>query len=159
MKNNQSGFTLVELVVVMGIASTLFGLVIFSLINQQRHTSVSSSSDTLVSDMSSQQNKAMLGAGAINGNSYGIYFQSDKYILFTGNNYSSQNTTNFTVPIDPGYSIANITFPNNTLVFSARTGEVSGFSSGKTTVTIRDSDGTKIETITVNRYGVVTKEN
>lgn len=159
MKNNQFGFTLVELVLVMAIASILFGFIAFNFIGQQKTVSVNGVSDTIISDMSSQQNKAMLGAGTTNGNSYGIYFQSNKYILFKGTTYSAIDPGNFTVPIDSGYSLSNITFTNNTVVFSARTGEVNGFSNGHNTVTMQDSQGIKTETITVNRYGVVTGEN
>ena len=159
MKNNQSGFTLVELVLVMAIGSILFGFLTFNLIGQQKTVSVNGVSDALVSDLSSQQNKAMLGTGITNGNSYGIYFKSDKYILFKGTTYSAIDSGNFTVPIDSGFSISNITFTNNTIVFSARTGEVNGFSNGHNAVTMRDLQGTKTKTITVNRYGVVTGEN
>jgi len=159
MKNNQVGFTLIELVVVMAVASILFGFLAFNLIGQQKTVTVNGVSDGLVSDMASQQNKAMLGAGTTNGNSYGIYFQSDKYILFKGTTYLATDSANFNVPIGNGFSISNTTLINNTIVFSARSGAVSGFSPGHNTVTIRDLQGLKTKTITVNRYGVVTGQN
>jgi len=159
MKKNQSGSTLIELVLVMAIASILFGFLTFNLISEQKTVTVDGISDALISDMSTQQNKAMLGTGTTNGNSYGIYFQSDKYILFTGTTYSSTNSANFTVPLTSGYSISNITFPNNTIVFSAITGEVNGFLNGHNTVKIQDLQSFKTKTLTVNRYGVVTGEN
>jgi prepilin-type N-terminal cleavage/methylation domain-containing protein len=159
MKNNHFGFSLIELIAVMGIITTLFGLAAFNLIGQQKTVSVNAVSDTIVSDMSSQQNKAMLGAGTVNGNSYGIYFQPDKYILFKGITYLATDSGNFSVPIDTGFSLNNITFTNNTVVFSARSGEVNGFVNGKNSISVEDKDGLKVNTITVNRYGVVTREN
>ncbi len=159
MKNNQFGFTLIELVVVMGILLMLFGFASFSLVNVQRKTSVSSTADNLVSDMATQQTKAMLGAGSSGGDSYGIYFQSDKYTLFKGTTYSASDPNNFTVSLDLGITFSNITFPASLLIFSSATGEINGFSAGQNTVTLHDTQGTKTETITVNRYGVVTSEN
>lgn len=159
MKNNQSGFTLVELVIVMGILLMLFGFMSFNLVRVQRTTSVNSTADTLVSDMASQQTKAMLGAGSLSGYSYGIYFQSDKYTLFQGTIYSPSDPNNFTVSLDSGITFTNVTFPSSSVVFSSGTGEVNGFSNGQNTVTIQDSQGAKTKTITVNRYGVVTGQN
>lgn len=158
MKNNQSGFTLVELLVVMGILLTLFGFVSFNLVGVQRNTSVNSTVDTLFSDMASQQTKAMLGAGLSSGNSYGIYFQPDKYTLFKGATYSSDPASYFTVSLDLGITFTN-TFPSSSIVFSSGTGQVSGFSNGQNTISIHDTQGTKTETITINRYGVVISEN
>jgi prepilin-type N-terminal cleavage/methylation domain-containing protein len=159
MKINQSGLTLIELVIVIGIAATLFGFVTMNLVGTQRITSVDSASDVLVSDIASQQTKAMMGAGVSNGTNYGIYFQSDRYVLFQGNVYNSSDTRNYTVVVGPGLTINNIKFPSYTLVFLARSGAVSGFSNGNNTVSIQDIQGTKIKTVSLNRYGVVVVEN
>ncbi len=159
MRNNQFGFTLIELVVVTGILLMLFGFVSFNLVGVQRKISVSSTADNLVSDMSTQQTKAMLGVGSSGGNSYGIYFQSDKYTLFKGTAYFASDPSNFTVSLDSGITFSSITLPASLLVFSSATGEINGFSAGQNTVTLQDTQGAKTETITVNRYGVVTSEN
>lgn len=159
MKNNQSGFTLIELVVVMGIIFMLFGFVSFNLIGVQRKVSVNSTVDVLISDMASQQTKAMLGVGLSSGNSYGIYFEDNKYTLFDGTIYSSSDPNNFTVSLSPGILFTNITFPSNSIVFSPRSGEMKDFSNGQNTITIFDSEGTKTETITINKYGVVSGQN
>lgn len=159
MKNNQSGFTLIELIVVMGIILMLFGFVSFNSVSVERKTSLNSTADNLVSDMATQQTKAMLGAGTTSGNSYGIYFEQDKYTLFEGTTYSSSNPSNFIVSLNSAIVFTNITFPSNSIIFSARTGEINGFSSVQNTITIQDSQSTKTETITVNRYGVVTGQN
>jgi prepilin-type N-terminal cleavage/methylation domain-containing protein len=159
MRINQSGFTFIELIVVMGIAATLFGFITLNLVSTQRTTSVDSASDVLVSDMASQQTKAMMGAGVSSGTSYGIYFESDKYILFEGTTYIPSDIKNYAVVVGPGLTITNIKFPNNTLVFSARSGAVNNFSSGNDSISMQDIQGTKVETVKVNRYGVVIVEN
>ncbi len=159
MKNNSYGFTLVELVLVLGIILTLFGMTMFNLVGTQQTSEVGTTADTLVSDMASQQTKAMLGIGTSSGTNYGIYFQTDRYVLFKGNYYNPADSTNFTVMLNSGLQFSNITFPQDSIIFSSVTGTASGFLSGANSVSVGESDGTKTKTISVNRYGIVISEN
>ena len=158
--NSERGFTLVELGIVFGIIALLFGFVTLNLGNVQKVTSIGSAIDTLVSDMKSQQTKAMVGAGSSGtGKSFGIYFQSDRYILFTGTTYSSTNSSNFIIMLGGNIEFVNSTFPDNSLVFLRQSGELNGFTDGMNTIAIQNIQGLNKKTITVNRYGVVTKVN
>jgi prepilin-type N-terminal cleavage/methylation domain-containing protein len=161
MKNDNLGFTLIELIVVMVIVASLFGLIIFNLIGTEKTSEVSAASDSLISNLSSQQTKAMLGAGTSNGVNYGIHFQSDRYVLFQGNSYSPADSNNFIEMLDEGLVISNILMPaGSNLIFTSATGTVSGYLNGNNYgVSISNADGHKTITITVNRYGVVTGEN
>ena len=158
--NSERGFTLVELGIVFAIIAFLLGFVTLNLGSVQKVTSINSVIDTLVSDMKSQQTKAMAGAGSSGaGESYGIYFQSDRYILFTGITYSSTNSSNFTVMLGGGIEFVNSTFPDNSLVFLRQSGELNGFTDGMNTISIQNIQGLNKKTITVNRYGVITEIN
>ena len=159
MKNTQFGFSLIELILVIGIGLTLFGFVGLNLVNGQRIASVNSSGDSLISDTSSQQTKAMQGAGDTSGINYGIYFLEDRYILFKGSAYSGSDPDNYTVMLDEGTVFINITFPNSSVVYEGRSGEVIGFTNGNNTLQIKDDQGSKLNTITINRYGVVSGGN
>ncbi len=158
--NSERGFTLIELGIVFGIIAILFGFAAFNLANVQKVTSINSVIDTLVSDIKSQQTKAMTGTGnSGTGESFGIYFQSDRYILFTGTAYSSTDSSNFTVMLGPNLEFVNSTFSNNSLVFLRQSGELNGFIDGMNTISIQNIQGLIKKAITVNRYGVVTKKN
>ena len=159
MKNSQFGFSLIELILVIGIGLTLFGFVGLNLVNGQRIASVNSSEDSLMSDTSSQQTKAMQGVGDTSGTNYGIYFLEDRYILFKGSAYSASDPANYTVMLETGTVFANITFPNSSIVYEGRSGEVIGFTNGSNTLQIKDDQGSKLKTVTINRYGVVSEAN
>jgi type II secretory pathway pseudopilin PulG len=159
MKKRESGFTLIELILTTGILVSLISFIGFNLVGTQRVTSENSTIDVLLSDMASQQTKAMQGIGLTSGTSYGIYFQTGKYTLFSGTSYSFGNSSNFDVSLDSGLTFTNITFPANTLVFSSRSGTVSGFLNGHNTVSVYDSQQKTTKTVTVNKYGAVTLVN
>src|SRR3989344_3323623 len=146
--NSERGFTLVELGIVFGIIALLFGFATINLVNVQKVTSINSAIDTLVSDMKSQQTKAMVGTGSVAGESFGMYFQSDRYILFTGTTYSSTNSSNFTIMLGSSIQFANSTFPDNTIVFLRQSGELSGFIDERNTIAIQNTQGLNKKTIT-----------
>lgn len=160
-KKNGAGFTLIELLVVTSISAILFGLVTFNLVRLQNNTSQQSSLDTLISDLKSQQIKAMNGIteGRSTNDNYGIYFLADRYVLFHGTSYSSTDSTNFEVALPAGIEIQSTTLPNNTVIFTKLSGEVMGFISGNNTINVRETNINKQSTISINRYGVITSVN
>lgn len=160
IKNSiQRGFTLIELIVVMGIISLLIGFVTLNLANLRKITSLNSEIDKLVFEMKSQQTKAMSSFGSATGENFGIYFQSDKYVLFTGSIYSATNASNFSVNLPSNINFASSTIPDNTIIFLRQSGELNGFIDGNNSITIQSTDGLEKKTLNVNRYGVVTNIN
>jgi prepilin-type N-terminal cleavage/methylation domain-containing protein len=160
MKSKNSGFTLIELIVVMVIASSLLGFVILNLIGIQKTSEVSTSADKIVSDLASQQTKAMLGAGSSSGINYGIYFPAtnDRYILFQGRAYSQNDPSNYTVMLDSGVRFSSVNLPGNSIIFTYATGTISGYLSNSNSLIVGESDGLKTKTISINKLGVVTQE-
>ncbi|OGK22065.1 hypothetical protein A2866_05815 [Candidatus Roizmanbacteria bacterium RIFCSPHIGHO2_01_FULL_39_8] len=156
-KNNLQSFTLVEVVIVMGILFILFAFSAVSLIGVQQQTSLNTSLDTLVSDLKSQQLKALVGdtEGRDFSSPYGIHFSSNNYVLFHGTSYTPNDTTNFTIPLTDGVQFTNITLPNSEIIFNSVTGEVNGFTSNQNTLTIQNTASGQMKTITMNRYGII----
>lgn len=159
-EKRQSGYSLIELVIVMGIIVLLFGFTTINLGGVARVTSVNEAVDLLNADIRSQQTKAMTGTGdGTSGSSYGIYFQTDQYTLFRGTTYSSQNSTNFIVKLDQNLNFVNDTFPNSTLVFLQSSGEISGYAAGNAAISIGNTAGSEQKTIRVNQLGTVDQIN
>lgn len=155
--SKQRGFTFIELMLVIGIISLLFGIGIVSLSNIQIVAARSSASTVLISDLKTQQIKAMAGDTEGRGipDNYGIKILPDRYVMFHGNNYDPADSSNFSVPAPDQYSITS-SFPNDTILFASDSGEIVDFVDGSNTIVITNIPSTTSETITLNKYGTVT---
>lgn len=136
------GFTLIELMVVMGIFALMIGFASINLIRPQTQAYFDTSITTLVADLKEQQMRAMTGDGAT---IYGVRFNSNNYILFTGSSYPL--TDNFTINLNSNLQIS----PNpTTIVFAQRSGETG---TATTTLTVTNSASGEHKDIIINNLG------
>lgn len=141
------GFTLIELIVVMGVIATLFSFVVFDSLNAARRASVDSAVNLLVADVKQQQMAAMMGQGVTIA-PFGVHFDTTSYTLFRGATYVPDAAGNFTIDLDANLEFSN---PNTDLIFNPGSGEItSEVSFSVTNVT----SGAK-KTLTINKYGAV----
>lgn len=154
---DQSGLTLIEMMLVVGILALLFAIGVVSLSTIQIVTTSTSATTVLISDLKTQQVKAMVGDTEGRGvpDNYGIKILSDQYILFHGNSYNPSDSSNFSVPVPETYTLST-TFPNSTLLFASDSGELVNFTTGLDTVTLTNTTSSKTEVIKLNKYGTVT---
>lgn len=125
------GFTLTELLIVIGLVIILFTFSSISLIGSVRRPAQAGVFDVLVSDVRSQQLKAMTGKEG----EYGINFSETSYTL---------TPDNFVVNLPSGFRFT--TTPS--IVFSKVTGEIVD-----TTVLIEDTQSGKTTEVNINKYG------
>ncbi len=153
----KKGFTVVELLVSIGILMTLFALTTINLTGLPSSAFQNSSLDRLVSDLRSQQTKAMVGfdsgAPPSGGVPYGVHFEDASYTIFTGLSYSSSDPNNFVVSLDPSLTFTEIRFPNSQVVFEAGTGDIAGYSVGNDSVSITDAVTGVVKSLRLNKYG------
>jgi len=148
-----SGFTLVELLIIIGLFTILSSFAVINLIRPQTKANLDATNTVLISDLKEQQLKAMIGdSGGSAPSAYGVYFETNQYTLFKGNSYSPSDTDNFVVSLQ-GDASSTTTFASNQVVFNQRSGEVAGFSASNNTITITSSGDVK--TITINALGTV----
>ncbi len=151
-----NGFTLIELILVMGIFSVLVAISTISLVNIQHKTSLSANVSIFNADLKQQQLKAMVGEGdSATTTIYkrGIYMQASNYTLFRGSSYVAGDANNFSVSLSPN---TQFTAPNTSIIFEKGSGDVTG---GATAIVLRDTLDNSQKTISVNKYGVVTGIN
>ena len=138
-------FTLIELLVVMGIFAIMIGFTSINLIRPQTTSSLYTTIDQINSDLKQQQIRAMSGDGA---SSYGVYFETNRYTLFTGSAYSVGASDNFIVNLEGGITISN---PQTSVVFAQRSGETTS-----TSFTITNTNSGEQKIITINSLGAIT---
>lgn len=151
------GFSLLEVLVVMGLIAILTGLTVTNLIRPQTTASIDGVVNTLAADIKSQQLKAMVGdsLSASSAQEHGVRVQPTNYTLFKGASYAGGDTDNFTLQQGSDISLST-TFPSSVLIFTKAAGEVSGFVNGSNTITVTNTVSGQVKTLTVNRYGAVT---
>ena len=93
------GFTLPELLIVMGIVAILTTLATVNLLRPQHQATTAAAVDTLMADMRLYQLKAMLR--------------------------DTQDMGSFNATVEPPLQVST-TFPNNQIVFQAGSGEIAG---------------------------------
>ena len=141
----------------MAMIAMLVGLVSLNLFGLQQRSSLTQVVDTLISDLESQQTKAMTGV-MTNGEipyGYGIYFDTNRYILFSGASYNAGSPSNAAVTVNSPVSIVSVSFPGRTVLFASVSGELSGYVAGQDGVTLQTTGG-QMKTIQLNTYGVIT---
>lgn len=124
----KKGFTLVELLLVIGIfalVAAISSVSFFSTINQ---ADLGAAADVLVADIKTKQANAMAGR-------------------------TDSTWTLATASVLPDGVTLSTTFPANALTFARGTGEIVGFTAGANTLTLTGRQGSK--TITFNKYGTI----
>jgi prepilin-type N-terminal cleavage/methylation domain-containing protein len=155
------GFTLVEIVIVVGIVGVLVALTAMTLTRSYSRSSVNSVVDEVIAEMKLQQIKAMSGdsEGSSSSQSYGVHFETDRYVLFRGDSYVVNSTANRVYELDGVVQFNSILFPGGNVIFSKVSGEVSGYTNGANSITVRQGETGDEKTLILNKYGVVTAVN
>lgn len=151
----ERGFTMMEMLVVIGILVVLITLTTLSLNKIQNQVNLTTTINAFIADLKEQQTRAMVGdAGTGSGpDNYGIHFSTSSYTLFQGTYYAT-GSANFAPSLSSVVQIST-TFSGGNLLFSKGSGEANA--SG--TATFTNTANNTQKTVTVNRYGVVTGIN
>lgn len=150
------GFTLIELIIVMGIGAVILASTTVLLLGGGRRVAKSSAQEQILSDIRVAQLNAMTGENGGGGN--GIYLDTSFYTLFKGLAYNVNDTSNFVVNLDHNIQLVT-TFPGSAIVFLPMSGEINNYVSGLDTVSILDATDSTSRTLHFNKYGVATVQN
>ena len=148
----QSGVTLIELIVVLSISITLLAIATIGLSGAQQIAVTSTTGETIISDIKEQQIKSMIGdtEGRLTPDSYGVHFDTDKYVLFHGISYSAGDTSNFPVILNNQKFVSPL--PTD-IVFAKISGEITA----SVVIQLQDIPTGKLRKIHLSQYGVVTE--
>lgn len=161
MGKKQRGATIIEIITVITVFSTLFGIITISLLTSRAKASFQGTLSVLVSDIQAQQVKAISfdTQNSPTTDTYGIYFTQSSYTLFKGATYESLDPNNFVVTFADDIQFSNISLPYSSVKFLRNSGEISGFDPNLHTLTLINTQTNEQKTININRYGVITSAN
>ena len=142
----KSGFTFIELIIVMGVFALTIALFSLNYFSSTSKTSLGATEDLLIADLKSQQARAMSGEGqnGVQVTGWGIRLDNNSSYVMIPDNY--------TVTLPTGMSITT-TFQGNTINFLRGSGEISSFMQNQDTLTLSFAGDSRI--IKLNQYGVI----
>ncbi len=137
----REGFTILEMLVVLGILAVIFGLGLIVSLDFYRQKILSVERDAVVSVLRRARSEAL---NNVNQSNHGVYLAGSNYVIFQGNYYASRNPS-FDEIFDKsnGVTVGGL----SEIVFSSLAGgaNVSG--------TVSLSNGTQILNVSVNSEG------
>lgn len=139
---SEKGFSIIELIVVMGIAMTLFAIGSIAFIKPQQKASIEAVANVLIADIKSQQTKAMSGDSL---SDFTIQFNTNSYVL-----------DGYTVNLPKNVEIKDILFFDNKIIFQKGSGEFE-FTGNQNSLVISNEAGDESVSISINKYGAVQK--
>lgn len=160
---DRRGFSsIVEITLVMGILTIIFGIGLISFPRIQQSTNISTVVETFLADFKEQQIKAMTGdadAGALP-DYYGIKFDTSSYTLFKGATPSA-DPDRFTINIPSSIEITTgfkiiideYTIYDKQLLFFSGSGQVVQCCTTDSVITFKDVNSNLEKTISVNKLG------
>lgn len=156
---NKKGFTIIELLVVLGASAVISAISIATLIQPQTQADLDGEVLKLMSDIKSQQLNAMIGvtSGTSTPVSQGIYFSIGGYTLFRGTTYVSADPENFSIVFPATIQMQGTTLATSTIIFNRLNGEVYAHTPGADSVTFINTVSNATSTLTINRFGAIFK--
>lgn len=151
-KNTKGGITLIEVIVIIFLV-VIVGAIVFTNLSSFKKEQVLRNT---ASDIVTFLNKAKQNTlSSVNSSSYGVHFDSNKMVLFTGSVYSSSDTNNEVVEFNSLVSIPAIGGLNigggSDVIFERLTGDTVG----GTIKLQRNDDNTKYKIINISKTGLI----
>lgn len=146
----RQGFTLTELVILMGILLGLFALTTGASFTSITQSQAGTTVATMIADLRATQTRAMTGniPGTTPVSGWGIQYESDRYTIFPGSTYVAGAPSNITIILPDNVSVsAN----PSTIIFQKLSGSLVNPVPVPTLVV---SAGATTKTISLNAWGV-----
>jgi prepilin-type N-terminal cleavage/methylation domain-containing protein len=113
------GFSLIEILVVVGLVVILSGLALFVSMDSFRGSNFRTERDLIVSILQHARalsiNNVCDGAGCVNGLPHGLHVANDSYVLFQGSTYNSADINNVAFERNNLFSLSGFLTTNDVL--------------------------------------------
>jgi prepilin-type N-terminal cleavage/methylation domain-containing protein len=158
MNENARGFTILEVMVVIGMFALFSAVASINLVRPQQQSRIDGTVDGLVADLKQQQLRSMMGdtAGQSSAQAFGVHIETNSYTLFWGS-YVAGNVNNSVIQT-PGVTLTTNTLPSSQVIFTKKSGEAvdSGGAGLGSQNTVQLTSQGIAKTITINKFGALT---
>jgi len=147
----KKGFSLIEILVVIGILSILVGFVLVIMNSFQKERVLDATAEEIINSLRLAQSKTLASEGA---SPYGIYFENDRFTLFKGAFFDSASPDNLVhqLPTTLLISQINLTDGTSSVAFERLT----GYAEAEGTIKIEmASDASQNKIIYIDSSGTV----
>lgn len=148
---NRHGFTLIELLVVMGLVTVIFTISTISLANIEKDSQLEALLAAIKMSIAKAQSET------INGNPAGVYFETNRYVFFYGDQFTEGNPQNEITDLPDGVIFSVINLPLKTLNFLKISGYVKNYLSPEN-FTLLDQGTGKSHQVIINKLGLLEVE-
>jgi len=152
-----SGFSLIEILVVIFIVTTLVALPVGFFWGFGRTDALVATTREVVGVLHEAQTNTISGKSVDgqNPSSYGLYFATNYYVLFSGTSYNANDSNNARTDLPQGMIFSQINVPSSIIVFDKITGKVRNYSDSAHSVQVQDSNTQEQKTITISELGAI----
>jgi len=149
-----SGFTIVELMVVVSLFALIFAFTQINLTGLIAETNLQEQTQAVVSDLRRQQQGAMNGSAQPNSvlQPYGVYFDDTSYWVFSGAAFDP--ATAFEVKLEETLRFSDVRFAQNSLLFEPLSGEVQNYDPNLDEFEIENTASGERIRVEINALGV-----
>lgn len=143
------GFTLIEVLVVIGILVVLIGVSLTAFIKNSSKSNLDKEAKIILSYINNAREQTISSS---DNSEYGVYFASTSVTVFKGKVYPASTSTIYEISA-PSVSIFSFSLTGNTDRFYFK--KITGEPSATGTIVIRNSANNMIQTITVKPTGII----
>ncbi len=149
-KKNISGYTIIELLIVIGMISIIASIVALNFSSNRNQKSLSIALDETTSLINEARTDTLEGSS---GSVYGVHFETSRAVLFKGSSFIDGTSGNKIISFDPSVSMSSIVLAGggSNIFFKKLTGDTDQYG----TLVIQQADGSMSKTITIAQTGLV----
>ncbi|HUW21410.1 MAG TPA: prepilin-type N-terminal cleavage/methylation domain-containing protein [Candidatus Bathyarchaeia archaeon] len=156
VKKEATGFTLIEILLTVGLLAILLGLGTIVFGNFSRQDQLNSTAEKIVSCLSEAQTRTVAGyslgqAAAFN---FGVHFNDSSYTIFPGTAFDPNDVRNQRFELPATLEIKPIFLPLSNIVFEKITGEVRDYNPSQNYLILTGKQSGKEKNIIINKLGV-----
>jgi len=148
---NQRGITLTEIIISVAIITLISTIIVMNIGGFRERQIFDTEVRKVVTLLQEARNRTLAGRDAFQ---YSVHFDTNQAVLFRGSSYSSSDTLNEFLTLNPILQFSNISLNGggSNVVFQKLTGKTNQF--GSTTISFITSASTS-ETIIINASGLI----